>query len=210
MSSGSAKRPVKEPRQSRAKARVDALVSAAADAFAEEGFEAATMTEIAARAGASIGSLYQYFPAKDDVAAELHRRQLDAFAAMLEDLKERSSGKPLTQLADSLFEKLLGFLEENPSFAVVGNRRTIDPEVKKAARIRLRGLIGDLLASARPPVAEDRLKPLAALVLYLIRIATQLGTDDDPSIRQSAVDELRSMLKSHLIGLADLDDTEKC
>jgi len=207
MSSESPRRTARVPRQSRGKARVDALVAAGAEVFAEQGFEAATMTEIAARAGASIGSLYQYFPVKDDLAAELHGRQLDAFAAMLESLTDTWSGEPVDRLADRLFAQLLAFLEENPSFAIVGNRRSIDPEVKKAARNRLRGLIGNLLSKAAPPVPQDRLKPLSAVLLHLIRVATQLKTDDDLSIRKTAVDELRAMLKGHLVGLAGPDAT---
>ncbi len=195
-------RAAKIPRQSRGRARVDALVTSAAGVFAEKGFEAATMTEIAARAGASIGSLYQYFPVKDDVAAELHARQLDAFAAMLEELSATCSGEPVVCLADRLFEGLLAFLEENPSFVVVGNRRSIDPDVKRAARDRLRGLIAGLLTRAEPPVPEDRLKPLAAVLLHLIRVATMLRADEDAAIRQSAVDELRAMLKTHLVDAA--------
>jgi AcrR family transcriptional regulator len=38
--------------------RVAALLHATATVFAEKGFDAATMTEIAALAGAPIGSLY--------------------------------------------------------------------------------------------------------------------------------------------------------
>jgi AcrR family transcriptional regulator len=39
---------------------VAALLDAAGSGFADRGFDGATMTEIAARAGASIGLLYQF------------------------------------------------------------------------------------------------------------------------------------------------------
>ncbi len=65
------------PKRARGKQRVAALLQAAAAVFAEKGYEAATMTEIAARAGAPIGSLYQFFPVKealaDTLGAELRR-----------------------------------------------------------------------------------------------------------------------------------------
>lgn len=201
--SESRRRETKLPRQSRGKARVQALLQAAEKVFAEKGFEAATMTEIAAEAGASIGSLYQYFPTKDDLAAELHARQLDAFASMLEELGGSQAGQSVDEMTEHLFGRLLAFLEENPAFVIVGNRRSIDPMVKKVARNRLRTLIGNLLAGSSPSVPEDRRKPLAAVLLYLIRVAMQLREDDDLSIRDSAVDELRAMLRGHLIQLAD-------
>ena len=46
----------KAPARKRGRARVAALQKAGAEVFAETGYEAATMTGIAARAGASIGS----------------------------------------------------------------------------------------------------------------------------------------------------------
>ena len=51
-----------EPQRSTGKRRVAELLRAGADVIAERGFEAATMAEIAARAGAQIGSLYRFFP----------------------------------------------------------------------------------------------------------------------------------------------------
>src|SRR5260370_17144348 len=59
------------PKRERGKQRVAELLQAAAAVFAEKGYEAATMTEIAARAGAPIGSLYQFFPAKEALADTL-------------------------------------------------------------------------------------------------------------------------------------------
>ena len=62
------------PRRRRGEVRVAALLKSAAATFAEKGYEAATMTEIAARADAAIGSLYQFFPSKEAVAAALLER----------------------------------------------------------------------------------------------------------------------------------------
>ncbi|WP_165797329.1 TetR/AcrR family transcriptional regulator [Solimonas fluminis] len=59
----------KKPRQHRSRAMVQDLVEAAAITIAEEGLEAATAARIAARAGVSVGSLYQYFDSKEDLYA---------------------------------------------------------------------------------------------------------------------------------------------
>src|SRR5258705_10489068 len=53
------------PKRQRGKQRVAELLAAGAAVFAEKGYAAATMTEIAARAAAPIGSLYQFFPSKE-------------------------------------------------------------------------------------------------------------------------------------------------
>lgn len=55
---------------------MDAIVIAAEQLTREHGLEAWTTNHVAERAGASIGSLYQYFPSKESllVALYLHRR----------------------------------------------------------------------------------------------------------------------------------------
>ncbi len=69
--------PRKEPRQPRARATVEAIVIAGEQLSRERGIEAWTTNHVAERAGASIGSLYQYFPSKESlvVALYLHRRE---------------------------------------------------------------------------------------------------------------------------------------
>jgi len=45
----------------------DAFTTAAAETFAELGFEATSMADVAARAGSSVGNLYKYFPGKQQL-----------------------------------------------------------------------------------------------------------------------------------------------
>ncbi|MBR8500820.1 TetR/AcrR family transcriptional regulator, partial [Burkholderia cenocepacia] len=54
--------PRKAPRQRRSVATVDAIVEAAARILERDGFDGYTTNAVAALAGVSIGSLYQYFP----------------------------------------------------------------------------------------------------------------------------------------------------
>ncbi len=73
------------------------LLSTALRVFRERGLEAATMRELAAAAGTSLGSAYYYFPSKeaiiqayyDDVQAEHARRVAEALTGSHLDLKGR-------------------------------------------------------------------------------------------------------------------------
>ena len=64
------------PRQQRGRERVERLLEAASRLIAEKGSDALRMSEVAAGAGVSIGSLYQYFPDKAAILRTLAERYL--------------------------------------------------------------------------------------------------------------------------------------
>ncbi|WP_320782154.1 TetR/AcrR family transcriptional regulator [Streptomyces sp. CRN 30] len=78
--------PRKQPRQVRAELTRDRILDAAAHVFGEYGYAAGTTNRIAERARVSIGSLYQYYPNKDAILAELLTRHLDRGQASVERL----------------------------------------------------------------------------------------------------------------------------
>ena len=85
--------PRKTPRQERSRATVDALLEATTDILLREGYAKLTTNRIAERAGVNIASLYQYFPGKDAIVAELRRRHGDEQrAALRQVLAERTTG----------------------------------------------------------------------------------------------------------------------
>jgi AcrR family transcriptional regulator len=69
--------PRKSPRQERSRATVDAILEATADILVRHGYAKLTTNRIADRAGVNIASLYQYFPGKEAIVAELRRRHGD-------------------------------------------------------------------------------------------------------------------------------------
>lgn|SRR6185312_8543447 len=77
------RRPLVTPRkrasQARSRATVEALVEATARILVRDSFDGASTNRIAAEAGVSIGSLYQYFPSKEALVAaviERHKQEL--------------------------------------------------------------------------------------------------------------------------------------
>ncbi|MCF4165940.1 TetR/AcrR family transcriptional regulator [Zavarzinia compransoris] len=67
----------KRPGQGRSRATVEAVLEATAQLLAETGYGALTTNHIAERAGVSIGSVYQYFPGKEAVVAQVVERVVD-------------------------------------------------------------------------------------------------------------------------------------
>ncbi|MBN3765848.1 TetR/AcrR family transcriptional regulator [Burkholderia sp. Ac-20365] len=72
-------RPRKTPSQPRSEETVATIVEAAAQILETEGFDGFNTNAVAARAGVSIGSLYQYFPGKDALTVALIRRETTRF-----------------------------------------------------------------------------------------------------------------------------------
>jgi AcrR family transcriptional regulator len=80
----------KMPRQERSRATLEALLEATADILVRHGYAKLTTNRIAERAGVNIASLYQYFPGKEAIVAELRRRHgTEQRAAVRNALLER-------------------------------------------------------------------------------------------------------------------------
>lgn len=188
----------KIPRLERGKARVAALKAAGAAVFAERGYDAATMTEIAAQASASIGSLYQFFPTKELLARAIHEELLNGMTDMLEQLVTEGESHAGSDLIDLLFARLSDFLARNPAFSTLAQRSDVDPARKLATRAAMRLQIGRLLSRASTPLTPQRADSLAILILELMKMVVGLGRTDGPKVRDAVLDELRAMLFRHL------------
>jgi AcrR family transcriptional regulator len=115
--------PRKLPRQSRSKATVQAILDACAESLEQRGYHGLTTHAIAVRAGASVGTLYQYFPNRDAVAGALVVRAMERLlAAMREALAECVQRALAGQAATEhlLLRALHVLVEERPVFARLG------------------------------------------------------------------------------------------
>ncbi len=102
----------RQPRQERGKQRVERILVAAAEVFAEVGFAAATIQQIADRAETAVGSIYQFFPDKAEIFRALaltHIQQAQAIDAMFLATDLRRS---LRSIVDDFVELWAVYLEE--------------------------------------------------------------------------------------------------
>lgn len=86
--------PRKRPRQRRSRELVDRILDAAARIFTEDGYRATTTNDVAAEAGVSIGSVYQYFPNKDALLVGLAERHLAEALPVLVEAGARLRAAP--------------------------------------------------------------------------------------------------------------------
>ncbi|MCM3849866.1 TetR/AcrR family transcriptional regulator [Pseudonocardia sp. DR1-2] len=109
----------REPRQERSRAMVERIVAAGRDVLVTRGYDGASTNRIAAAAGVSPGSLYQYFPDKDAVLTEVLDRYLDAMEArvsraFLDSVAAAGPGTGTAPAVRATLEALLDTFGEEP------------------------------------------------------------------------------------------------
>lgn len=102
----------KQPVQQRSRDMVAILMDAAARVIVERGFDNLTTNHVAAAAGVSIGSLYQYFPDKDALVEALLQRHaaqlLVVVDARLRDLIDADARAITRGILEAVFDVVEG------------------------------------------------------------------------------------------------------
>jgi AcrR family transcriptional regulator len=102
-------------RQRRKDARPQELLDAALDLFVEKGFAATRAEEVAVRAGVSKGTLYLYYPSKEELLKAVIRQHLGSeIAAGAEDVA-RHEGTATQLLGDLIVQWWLAVVESPAS-----------------------------------------------------------------------------------------------
>ncbi len=183
-----------------------AILQAAARVFEAEGRDAATTDRIAARAGVSVGSLYQYFPNKDALLAALGRCHLiEAWQSLAPALGALESDPPLEAALPGLVRGVVGLhagrsrlhrmlFEESPPdrelWRALGAGRD-------AACARLARYLG-----ARPEVRVAD-PALAARLIFDLLLALAHGFALDPragATPERRTEEMVTLLRRYLTG----------
>jgi AcrR family transcriptional regulator len=100
-------KPRKQPVQARSAASVEAILEATLQVLVQVGKERLTTTLVAARAGVSVGTLYQYFPNKSSLLQAALRRHLDEVTQEVERVCREQRGAPLQQMTTEVMTAFL-------------------------------------------------------------------------------------------------------
>lgn len=187
------------PQRRRGEQRVAALLKAAMAVFAERGYAAATMTEIAARAKAPIGSLYQFFPNKDVLGTALMRRFLDLSVAALSAIEEQAPAMTSDALAHALLNVFIGLKHER---AAALSMLDAQPHLSDASRSEFRPAmlrhLARILKIKLPQLAPARANAMALAILQQMKSAVALNAQAEAKSAAAALLELRGMLALYL------------
>jgi AcrR family transcriptional regulator len=198
MSSDTETTGARAPKRARGKQRVAELQQAAADVFAEKGFEAATMTEIAARAGAPIGSLYQFFPTKEALADTLVQNYAELIADDLQQLEARAGLVEVETLVEGLFGLLRSRPRERAAALPLAAARMDEGTRWTTFRHMVRRHIAAILRARVPSLPAATARDMAVVLLQLMKAANALSDEEGLSARPAALRDLKALAVLYL------------
>jgi len=189
----------RRPRQARSRATVQRIVDAGARVLKDVGYHGASTNRIAAEAGVSPGSLYQYFTDKDEIVAAITERLIDDFtesiAPALRDAVRIDD--PATRVR-TVLEAVLDVLEAEAVLlgALVDRVPTADQaEALRPVRARISDFIHHTLAVQREELRHDDLDRTAWTILELTQhLPVRYVLDRPPIARQDFIEDLAQIV----------------
>jgi len=186
------------PQRSHGKARVAAVLEAAAALISEEGYDAATMAQIAVRARSPIGSLYRFFPNKEILAEALIRRYAvlvnEAFDAFDGNANETS----LADLADGLLNFIVNLQGETRAMrGLLEARAEWSDQRLQFRNLALKRLVKTILLHA-PAMSRTEARDVAVILLLNMKTMAALKSDKNFPNSPGAANELRHMNRLYL------------
>ncbi len=194
----------KRPTQARSRATVEAIVEAATHILGRSGWAKFTTNEVAEAAGASIGSLYQYFPNKLSLIEAIRRTHFDAVIGVLEG----ACKAPLESDVDLLIDGMLHVHSSNPSLhkalleeapRVLKGTNAHDAFEKKYLRC-YRALVAKHRRAQQDVSIEVVARVLSAAVEGAVHYAAVSGMIRSPLVKREIIAMVRSYLNHDVDG----------
>ena len=174
-------------RERRKEARPGELLDAALDLFVEKGFAATRSEEVAARAGVSKGTLFLYFPSKEELFKAVVRENMSGRFAEWRDEFENFEGSTADMVrycmrvwwerigatrASGITKLMISEARNFPELAAFYQQEVIRPGTDLVRRILQRGMDR---GEFRPMDVEYAVFGIVAPMIFLIMMKHSLG-----------------------------------
>ena len=191
--------------------KTDRIMQAVAGVLSEKGYQGATITEIAAKAGVSRGLLHYYFKNKEEMLSRVIRHTMDG---IFQNMQECFSGaSDADELADGLTSSMRAILEGDPQFFrlfleswTLSRQGPVAEELLKDIHTRFREAVSTGLlemADRMAPGPDYRFDGLAAILTALVdglgmQMAIDVGLSGDEKVWKSCREAIRGLVASHI------------
>jgi AcrR family transcriptional regulator len=194
----------KQPVQGRSQHTVLAVLDAALQVLARDGYAKLTTTRVAERAGVSVGTLYQYFPDKASIITALRLRYLSGLVSHVRRDAEKLVGRPLRRALQGLLQSLFAFKREHLAAGAALREPMAEisqHEMIQAAGVELVGLTARLLQASVPKLLQPHKVATivnAAIEGVIASALMQSANPFGPELERDLVDLIEAFVRTKL------------
>jgi AcrR family transcriptional regulator len=178
------------PAQQRSRERLDRILAVAAELIARRGSDQVKMSEVAERAGISIGSLYQYFPDKSAIIRTMAERyHVESRRCIEEALAGVSDVAGLRAAYEGLVDQYYALFQAEPVMRDIWSGMQADKQLMALELAESRACSAFLAAAmqrVRPGTAPETIASSALLIWQLgeatMRLAISLGRSEGDAL----------------------------
>jgi AcrR family transcriptional regulator len=189
-------------RQARGLKRMAEILDAAELVIAEVGYPEMTTNQVAARAGLSPGSLYQFFRNKEEILdALVSRYTVERQEFWDAALTAVTPGVPLETLVGQVVDESVAFKGRSPAYwsllygSATGDKLATAAQVLHDAIARQ---VAALLRRRSPGLAEERALLMGTMAVAMVKAVMPLVSTAAPEHARELVDELKVALTRYL------------
>jgi AcrR family transcriptional regulator len=174
-------KPRKSASQARSTQTVQHILEAAARILAREAQSAFNTNRIAELAGVSIGSLYQYFPSKEAILAQLVQQAQSALADRVEQCLQHHDNSALAEGIRALIQVAIQHQHAEPGLASAIDRAERQLEVSailQNAQLRMCGAFAQWLHPHFPDARSKQLELAAIDCFRIVKALVDMPTNE--------------------------------
>jgi TetR/AcrR family transcriptional regulator, repressor of fatR-cypB operon len=180
-----------------------AILQATLGLLSEQGFQGTPMSQIARRADAGVGTIYRYFPSKDDLINALY---IDVKLRIAQFVLPACTGDmPVHKAFKTISRALIQFFVENPDVLSFAEQYINSPLITAATREAGSRIIEPLNMLFRRAIGQDLLKPLPVRMMgdliygslvALAKYSINGGGEPDDIEIAAGIDAIWDMIRS--------------
>jgi AcrR family transcriptional regulator len=191
-----------KPKQERGQRRVDAILNAASQVFAEMRYENATIVEIAARAETSVGSLYQFFANKEAILKALVERYVERASEVFSGIEvEAFPDMTLEQAVKAILVPLKEFIRDNRDFQVIFSNAAGSAYVEQTIRSMDEAFLARTdasLALAYPGLSPRERRKYSLVCMMIMKALLMLAHHSSELTLDEVFEELEAVYLRYL------------
>ncbi len=193
----------KQPKQARAKARVEKILTCSENLLIKKGSEAISTTSIAKTAGIPVGSIYQYFEGKDDILLQLYDGAYnDIESSMSAALEKTNLDRPFSEIISDILHAFWKAAQLHPSFKLLtrwANSKRSLWETTPSSDSSLGQLIKKTLLASGARIPSKKETVVLTTTVTIVSVMIDLAIEEkDEEKASSILEELVIVLSKYL------------